>query len=242
VKRFGGVVAVDNLSVSFEPGKVTALIGPNGAGKTTLFHLIAGALRPDSGAVVYRGRRVDRLPAWQRARMGIGRLFQDVRIFHRMTAIENVCTACQGQLGENPLLAVLLPRNVVRQEKRNARHARELLETVGISEFENALAQEMSFGQQKLLAIARLIVAGSDVMLLDEPTSGISPSMMDGLQAMIRTLAAEGRTIVVIEHNMDVVLQLADWVHFMDQGQIVAFGSPADVLSDRSVRLAYLGA
>lgn len=240
-KRFGGVLAVDDVSLSFEPGRITALIGPNGAGKTTLFHLICGSLRPDAGGITLRGQHLDRLPAWRVAAAGVGRLFQDVRVFGKLTAVENVLTAVPRQLGENPLAAILLRRAAMRQESANLATAVSWLKYVGLSGHEGQVAENLSYGQQKLLALARLLASGADVLLLDEPTAGVNPELIGNILRLLRQLAAEGRTIVLIEHNMDVVLEVADWVNFMDDGQLVAFGSPADVLADRTVRAAYLG-
>lgn len=241
-KTFGGVRAVDDASVTFEEGKVTALIGPNGAGKTTLFHLISGALRPDSGEVWYRGRRIDGIPPWRIAQMGIGRLFQDVRVFGKLTALDNVRVAFRQQNGENPLWAIVRRPVVNREEQAITEEARRWLAFVGLGEWENVPAEDLSYGQQKLLAIARLLAAGADVLLLDEPTAGVNPEMVRSLLTLIRRLANEERkTIIVIEHNMNVVMEIADWVFFMDEGQIVAFGLPEEVLGDPTVRASYLG-
>ncbi len=240
-KTFGGLKAVDDVSVTFEAGKVTALIGPNGAGKTTLFHLISGFLRPDSGQIFYRGRRIDGLPPWRIAQMGIGRLFQDVRVFGKLSALDNVRVAFRKQSGENPLWTVVRRLKVNREEQTFTEEAKRLLQFVGLSELENALAEDLSYGQQKLLTIARLLAAGADVFLLDEPTAGVNPEMVRSLLSLIRRLAEEGKTVVVIEHNMNVVMEIADWVFFMDEGQIIAFGLPEEVLGDRAVRTAYLG-
>jgi len=242
-KSFGGLKAV-NLTwpaVEFEPGKVTAVIGPNGAGKTTLFHLMGGTLRPDSGTITYRGKRLDGLKPWDISRMGVGRLFQDVRVFERMTALENLLAAFPAQPGENPFYAVFRASHVRTIDNLNRDTAAGLLERVGLRGFENALAGELSYGQQKLLAIARLMAADADALLLDEPTAGVNPAMIGVLQSIIRDLGSAGRTVVVIEHNMDVVLAVADWVLFMDEGDIVLMSTPEDVLSDPGVRAAYLG-
>lgn len=241
VKTFGGVRSVDDLSLSFEDGRVTALIGPNGAGKTTLFHLMTGFLTPDSGEIWYRGRRIDHLPAWRVARAGIGRLFQDVRVFGKLTAEENVRAAFVDQRGENALWAFLRHSEVQRQEGQNSDIARQLLDEVGLVEYLDTPAEALSYGQQKLLAIARLLAMRSDVLLLDEPTAGVHPDIVERLLDLVRRLAQEGRTVVVIEHNMDVVLAVADWVNFLNEGQIVAFGSAADVLGEEEIRAAYLG-
>lgn len=232
-KTFGGLKAVDDVSVAFEAGKVTALIGPNGAGKTTLFHLISGALRPDSGEVWYRGRRIDGLPPWRIAQMGIGRLFQDVRVFGKLTVLDNVRVAFRKQSGENPLWAIVRRFRVNREEQALTQEARRWLAFVGLSESETTPAEDLSYGQQKLLAIARLLAAGADVFLLDEPMAGVNPETVCSLLMLIRRLSEEGKTVVVIEHNMNVVMEIADWVFFMDEGQIVAFGLPDEVLGDR---------
>jgi len=240
-KSFGGLKAIDRVSVAFEPKKVTALIGPNGAGKTTLFHLISGALRPDSGEVWYQGQRIDGLPPWRIAQKGIGRLFQDVRVFDKLTVLDNVRVAFRKQTGENPLWAIFRRYRVSQEEQTFTEEARRWLTFVGLIELENTLAEDLSYGQQKLLAIARLLAAGADVFLLDEPTAGVNPEMVRSLLTLIRHLPEEGKTVVVIEHNMNVVMEIADWCFFMDEGQIVAFGLPDEVLSDRTVKAAYLG-
>ena len=241
VKTFGGVRAIDDLSVTFEAGRITALIGPNGAGKTTLFHLITGALRPDAGEILYRERRIDHLPPWRIAQLGIGRLFQDVRVFNKLTVLENVLVAFRGQSGENPLNSLLRRSAINRQERANVEEARRRLDFVGLGGLSAARGEDLSHGQQKLLALARLLAADADVFLLDEPTSGVNPEMVDTLLDLIRRLAGEGKTVVVIEHNMDVVMEIANWVYFMDEGEIVAFGLPDEILGDREVRAAYLG-
>jgi len=240
-KSFDGVHAVEEVSVEFESAKITALIGPNGAGKTTLFHLVGGSLVPDSGEVLLRGKRISGLPSWEVARLGVGRLFQDVRVFGRLTALENVLVGFQSQAGETFWKAVLARPTVVRQERDLIRQARHWIEFVGLGGREEAPARALSYGQQKLLALARLLAQGAEVLLLDEPTAGVNPAMVTPLLALLRELARKGKTIVLIEHNMSVVLDIADWVYFMDEGQIVAFGLPQEVLGDKWVREAYLG-
>lgn len=242
VKTFGGVIAVNTgQDIWFRSGRVTALVGPNGAGKTTLFHLIAGTMHPDSGDILYNGKRISNLPAWQIARLGLGRLFQDVRIFNKLTALENVVVAFQQQLGENPVAPFFLPRAVAKREAALKREAEELLRFVGLQHQKTDLGEALSYGQQKLLAIARLLAAHSDVLLLDEPTAGVNPEMVKHLISVIRRLASDGKTIVVIEHNVNVVTEIADWVVFMDEGQVIGFGPPSEVLSDERVRAAYIG-
>lgn len=238
-KSFGGVTAVDDVDVTFEAGKVTALVGPNGAGKTTLFHLITNVVRPDAGEVLYRGQTLTGIQPWAVARLGIGRLFQDVRVFRRLTVLENILVAFQEL--ENPLAALFKRRGIIRRGKELESQAIAWLELVDLAAYRSELAEALSYGQQKLLAIARLLAAGADVLLLDEPSAGINPILLERLSDVIKNLAIEGKTIVVIEHNMNVVLEIAQWTYFMDDGQVTAFGLPEEVLGDVGVRTRYLG-
>jgi ABC-type branched-subunit amino acid transport system ATPase component len=240
-KAFGGVRAVDRVSLSFEAGRVTALIGPNGAGKTTLFHLLSGQLPLDEGQIFLRQRRIDGLSNWRIARWGVGRLFQDVRLFGQLSVLDNVCVAYQGQEGENPLSALLRRSSVRQQSSRLMDRGRGLLAEIGLGGTEQARAADLSYGQQKLLALTRLLAADADVLLLDEPTAGVHPDTIIQLRHLLRRLAGAEKTIVLIEHNMTVVLEVADWVYFLDEGQVVASGLPGDVLTDRLVRAAYMG-
>jgi ABC-type branched-subunit amino acid transport system ATPase component len=241
VKTFGGVCAIDNLSVVFEAGKITALIGSNGAGKTTLFHLLSGALHPDTGQIFYSQQRIDHLPSWRNARCGIGRLFQDVRVFDKLSVLDNVLVAFSRQHGENPIKCLFRRPQISRQERDNVTKAQDWLDYVGLGEFITKNGEDLSYGQQKLLALARLLAAEVEVFLLDEPTAGVHPERISMLLNLTQRLADEGKTVIVIEHNMSVVTQLADWVYFMDRGKIVTSGRPDVVLQDRQVRSAYLG-
>jgi branched-chain amino acid transport system permease protein len=240
-KVFGGVRAADRVTMGFEQGRITGLIGPNGAGKTTLFNLVSGFLHMDSGRVYLKGRDITGLKPWHVAQRGLGRLFQDVRLFPRLRAIENVMVAFQKQAGENPLTSVFGRWVVVRQESVRRRRAIELLSFVGLSGKADDLAEDLSYGQQKLLSIARLLAADAEVLLLDEPTAGVNPQMVGVLLDVVRKLAREGKTIVFIEHNMNVVVEIADWLYFIDDGQIESFGTPQEVLGDPDVRKAYIG-
>lgn len=240
-KSFGGVRAVDGVSLGFEQGRITGLIGPNGAGKTTLFNLVCGFLRPDAGVMQCRGRVINGMQPWQIARMGVGRLFQDVRLFTRMKAVENVLAAFQHQAGENPLVSLFGRWAVARQEQRQRSRALELLGFVGLADKADDLAEDLSYGQQKLLSIARFLAADAELLLLDEPTAGVNPRMVALLLGVIRKLADDGKTVVFIEHNMNVVVEIADWLYFLDSGRVAAVGSPGDVLGNPEVRKAYIG-
>lgn len=240
-KSFGGVKAVSQLNMGFEKGEITALIGPNGAGKTTVFNLISGYLKPDEGSISYKGKEISDLPPWQITEAGIGRLFQDVRLFQRMTVLDNIMAGFKNQMGENPLRALFNRKKVNKQEHQLKEKAIELLSFVGLLEKSGELAENLSYGQQKLVSIARLLAADAEVLLLDEPTAGVNPQMVDKLLEVINNLIKEGKTIIIIEHNMNVIIEIAHWVDFMDEGKLISFGLPEEVLGDPEVRAAYIG-
>jgi len=240
-KTYGGVHAVEDLNMRFVPGEVTALIGPNGAGKTTLFNLIGGQLRPDQGTVRYQGDELTGLAPYQVARRGVGRLFQNVRLFGRMTVLDNVRSAFPDQRGESVWRTVLMRWRVNRQEQAHTERAMSLLEQVGLTGKTNALGENLSYGQQKLAAIARLLAMDADALLLDEPVAGVNPGLAEKLLETVRRLADEGKTVALIEHNMNAVLDVADRAYFMNDGRRMASGKPSDVLSDPDVRAAYVG-
>jgi ABC-type branched-subunit amino acid transport system ATPase component len=240
-KSFDGIQAVKHVSLTLEAAKVTALIGPNGAGKTTLFNLISGFLRPDEGAIYYRDDDITGLAPWRIARKGIGRLFQDIHLFDRLKVKENVLAAFPRQSGENALRAILSRRRVSGEERSLNRRALELLDFVGLAHKAEELAENLSYGQQKLVAIARLLAADADTLLLDEPTAGVNPLMVQTLLDLIRRLALEGKAIALIEHNMNAITDSADRAYFIHNGQVVSFGSPAEVFGDPTVRTAYIG-
>ncbi len=240
-KSFNGFFAVKEVTAIFLPGRISALIGPNGAGKTTLFHLITGELKPDKGKIIYKGDDITGLPPWKIAKKKIGRLFQDVRIFKNMTVLENVVCSLSSSKEESLFFSFYPKKRRVMDiafEK-----AKDLLRLVGLRKEENRRAGELSFGQQKLLAIARLLALGAQVLLLDEPTAGLSVSMRERLLELLKRIVAEDnkKIIVVVEHNMSVVLNIAHWVYFMNEGKISFFGRADHVLGAKEVRELYLG-
>lgn len=237
-KKFGGTIAVDHVSLAFSEGKITGLIGPNGAGKTTLFDLMTGFLRPDGGSISYRGEKIDNLQPWEISRMGIGRLFQDVRVFRKMTIIENMLVGLQDhkENGVGSPFMMLSRRGIKRVYE-----ARQWLKFVGMMGREETYAENLSFGQQKLLAIARLLARGCDTLLLDEPTAGVDPGMFDLIFELIRNLASEGKTVVVVEHDMRLIPEISDWIYLMDKGQIILSGFPGDVMADSAISKLYFG-
>ena len=247
-KHFGGVAALDDVSLEFVPGSVTAVIGPNGAGKSTLFNVIAGYLRPDSGHVYLSENGSDPapedtlvgLPPHQIARRGVGVLFQDVRVFERLSAFDNVAAGVKDQPGENPLTSLIRPGQVQKAERKTREVADRMLEFVGLSDVADLWAGQLSYGQQKLVALARLLAGDSQVLLLDEPMSGVHPDMVARILKLIKKLADnEGRTVVMIEHNLNVVKWIGDWVYLMAGGRVEVFGRPDEVLRNKALNAVF---
>ena len=234
-KRFGGVVALDAVSVEFHPGSITALVGSNGAGKSTLFNVIGGLITPDSGEVTIGNGmevRLTGLPPHAVSRQGVGMLFQDVRVFRKLSALENVAVGAAAQVGERPLYSLLRRGAARRREHEVLELARQHLEFVGLSDKAHLWAEKLSYGQQKLLAIARLLAGDAKILLLDEPTSGVHPDRIDHLLDRIQRLADDyARTVIMIEHNHEVVARISDRVYQLEAGRIVASGEARNVLA-----------
>ncbi|GAB3819979.1 ABC transporter ATP-binding protein [Tessaracoccus terricola] len=232
-KSFGGVHAVNGASVDFLHGRINALIGPNGSGKTTFFNCVTGMIKPDEGRVSYRGHDITGKPANRVAAAGMGRSFQLCRIFPRMTVLEN-------------MLAGVRPRGVVDfitsgRKRQDLAKARDLLTRVGIDHLENSEARDISYGQQKLLELAGVLMTDPETIMLDEPAGGVNPALIDRIAVLIRELNAEGRTFIVVEHNMELVMSLSDHVVVLDRGAPIAAGPPDLVRNDQAVLEAYLG-
>lgn len=238
-KHFDGTKAVDSVSLSIFGRTIVSLIGPNGAGKTTLFNVVTGFLPPDIGRVFFEGRDVTHMAAFRRARLGMGRTFQEMRLIRRLSALENVWLALPNQRGETVIGALLGLHE--REEKRRRAEAMRWLEYVGIAETANQLAGELSYGQQKLLTVGCCLGMGAKLLLLDEPVAGVNPALVDRtLELLERLRHEEGKTIVLIEHNMDAVMRISDRVVAMDEGRIIADGTPEEVRESAAVIEAYL--
>jgi len=240
-KSFGGLRAVSDLSFDVKAGTITSLIGGNGAGKTTAFNLITGNVAPDSGHIYFRDMRVDGLPPHKVARAGIARGFQELRLFNRLSARDNIETAIPGQRGESIMRSLIGGRALRAERSATAARSSALLKELTIGAHAKSLAELLSYGQQKLLSLGRLLAAQAELLLLDEPTSGLSPGMVEDFCARMRALTQAGKTILLIEHNVEIVMRLSDWIVVMHQGAKIAEGTPQEIRNNVTVMHTYLG-
>jgi branched-chain amino acid transport system permease protein len=241
-KAFGGVKAVNGLSMQLEAGTITALVGPNGAGKTTVFNLLTGALPLDGGRVFLRGQDITGLRPDQIAHLGMVRSFQDVRVFPDLSVLDNVQLGVPGQAGEQLGPLFLRPLATRRQERAAREIALRWLGFVGLADLASARVESLGFGQQKLVALARILATDAQILLLDEPASGIDYQWLDELLGLVSQLRDQGRTVCIVEHNLDVVGRLADHVYFMEVGAVTAEGSFTELTGDPRLAEAYFGA
>ncbi len=222
-KSFGGVTAVNGVSFSLEVGRIYGLIGPNGSGKTTLFNCITGLERRDAGHVTFKGERIDGLKPYQIANRGIGRTFQVIRVFPELTALENLLVVTRG------------PRAAAE------RRGRELLEFVKLEPLAGEYAGNLSYGQQKLVEFVRVLMTDPSLILLDEPAAGVNRTLLNDLLAAVGRLRDQGRTILLVEHDMKVVMGLCETVFVLDHGEKIAEGPPGRIQADERVIEAYFG-
>jgi ABC-type branched-subunit amino acid transport system ATPase component len=240
-KRFGGLQALNDCSFIASEGRVTCLVGPNGAGKTTIFNVITGFLRADAGRVQFRGQSLDGLRPQAVVRAGVARSFQNLRLFQDLTARDNVLVGQPRHFGEEPFGAIFRPLHTARALRRRREEADAILAHVGVGARAGDFVRNLSYGEQKLLSIARILATGAELLLLDEPTSGLSGAALDGVMALLRRLQADGKTLLVVEHNTRVVQQIADEVLFLHQGQLIAQGAPAAITGDPALAKIYFG-
>ena len=239
-KRFNGIKALDDFSVSLDDGEILGLIGPNGAGKTTLFNVLTGFIASDDGNVVLKSRDITRSAPHKIAKSGISRTFQNLRLIKQISVLENVMLAFKKQPGENLFNVFLRNKFVKEAEKKNKEKALELLEYAGLSEKIYDLANDLSYGQQKLLTIVCCLASDGDLMLFDEPVAGVNPAMIDKILIIIADLPKIGKSAIIIEHNMDVINQICGRVIAMDAGQKICEGTPEEVRNDPNVIESYL--
>ena len=239
-KSFDGTRALAEVSVAFPSSGIIAVIGPNGAGKTTLINVLTGFLHSDSGRSFLGERELTGLAPHKIARFGIGRTFQDLRLINLVSVLENVMLARPNQKGER-LLPALFRFGVAVEEKRNHEEAMRLLRFVGLADKANELAGELSYGQQKLLALACCLATQARILLLDEPVAGVHQEMVQKILGLLRELRQAGKLVVFIEHDIAAVREVADTVIVMDEGRIIAQGTPSDVLERAEILEAYVG-
>ena len=240
LRRFGGLTAVDVEHVEIQRGSITALIGPNGAGKSTLFNLLTGFDKPDEGRWSFNGESLAGVPSYRVARKGMVRTFQLTKALSRLTVLQNMLLGAKGQRGESFLMAIL-PRAWRDQEIDNTRRAEDLLARFKLDTKRDDFAGQLSGGQRKLLEMARALMVQPEMVMLDEPMAGVNPALTQSLLGHVKGLREDGMTVLFVEHDMDMVRDISDWVIVMAQGKIIAEGPPDQIMADDAVIDAYLG-
>jgi branched-chain amino acid transport system ATP-binding protein len=238
---FGGLKALNECSFTIAQGRITCLVGPNGAGKTTIFNVITGFLKPNTGSVSFKGQTLDGWKPQSIVHAGIARTFQNLRLFTDLTAVDNVLASLPRQTGEEPIAAIFRPFHVGTAQRRRREEARAILDRVGLSARAADFVRNLSYGEQKLLIIARVFATGAELLLLDEPASGLSAGALDNVMALLRRLQDDGKTLLVVEHNTRVVQKIADDVLFLHQGHLMAQGSPETIVNDPALAEIYFG-
>ncbi len=242
-KHFGGIKAVDGVSISVKKKTITALIGPNGSGKTTLFNLISGFYGPDEGKVFFLDKDITNLKSYQIANKGLVRTFQLVRIFRNLSVIENMLVAPKRNYGDSFIKSIINFKKSIQEEKESYNYAIELLDLLELPHMKDEYAGNLSGGQFKLLSIGMALMRDPEILLLDEPVAGVNPTLANKIfDILINCRDKFNKTFLIIEHNMDVVLDFSDLIYVMNRGKIIAEGPPEAIFSNRGVIDAYLGA
>ena len=242
-KNFGGLRAIDDFSLEADSGEIHGIIGPNGAGKTTIFNTITGVYHPEQGEVWLDGNNITKLPQYKITHMGIGRTFQNIRIFKGLTVEENVMCAFDPQSKYSILGGILPTPNRIREEKRGRDLSRKYLEVVGMLDYKDEKPENLSYGNQRKVEIARALICKPKVLLLDEPAAGLTPTEVSELTELIKKVSADfGFAILLIEHRLDLVMSISDIIHVQNFGKTIAVGTAQEVQNDPAVIEAYLGA
>lgn len=242
-KNFGGIKAIADFSLEAEAGQIHGIIGPNGAGKTTIFNTISGVYQADSGSVVLSGEDITRLPQYKITRLGIGRTFQNIRIFRGLTIEENVLCAFDPQSKYSVFGGLIPTPQRFKEEKRGRELARKYLEVVGMTDKKDERPENLSYGNQRKVEIARALMCEPKVLLLDEPAAGLTPTEVMELTDLIKRISVEfGFAILLIEHRLDLVMSISDLIHVQNFGETIAVGTADEVQHNQAVIEAYLGA
>jgi branched-chain amino acid transport system ATP-binding protein len=241
-KSFGGISAIADVSFTVPAGSLTALIGPNGAGKTTLFNLVTNLFTPDAGTVRFHNTPLDGMPLHRVARLGLHRTFQTARVFPGMSALDNVLAGAHGQVSSSTLAQMLWLPGARREEHALTERAKALLDLVGLGAYRDATATSLPMGAQKLVELCRALMGSPRLLLLDEPAAGLNDTETAALAQLLRAVRDVGITVLVVEHNMSLVMDVADDIVVLDLGRLIATGTPAVIQRDQRVIEAYLGA
>lgn len=240
-KRFGGLTALADVSLHIDPGEIVGVIGPNGAGKTTLFNIITGLYSPEEGQIIFNGQEITNLPPHKIAARGFGRTFQNIRLFSKMSVLDNVLVAMHTKTKSSLVDAVFHTPRARREEKQCMERAEELLRLVDLWEERYEYATSLPYGKQRRLEIARALALDLSLLLLDEPAAGMNEQETKELLEIVRKLKQRNTTILLIEHDMKFVMNICERIYVLDYGRVIADGSPAEISSNQAVIDAYLG-